>query len=88
MDKEEKTMKIRNLKDVEAFKAAIAKCTGDVYLKSIYGDVYNLKSALSQYVAIADLLRDKNGDLELFASNREDEAILIDFIWTLDEENK
>ena len=49
---------------------AIAQCGGDVWLESKYGDKYNLKSALSQYVAMADLLRDKNGDLELFASHR------------------
>ncbi len=78
-------MKIKTLQDVEAFKAAIAKCTGDVYLKSVYGDVYNLKSALTQYVAIAELIRDQNGELELFASNREDEAILIDFIVELND---
>lgn len=78
-------MKIKTLNDVEAFKAAIAKCTGDVYLKSVYGDVYNLKSALTQYVAIAELIRDQNGDLELFASNREDEAILMDFIVELND---
>ena len=78
-------MKIKTLNDVEAFKAAIAKCTGDVYLKSPYGDVFNLKSALTQYVAIAELIRDKNGDLELFASNREDEAILMNFIIDLNE---
>ena len=51
-------MKINNLRDVEAFKEAIAQCGGDVWLESKYGDKYNLKSALSQYVAMADLLRD------------------------------
>ena len=70
-------MKINNLRDVEAFKEAIAQCGGDVWLESKYGDKYNLKSALSQYVAMADLLRDKNGDLELFASRPEDQAILM-----------
>lgn len=79
-------MKIKNLTDAEKFREAISKCQGDVFLKSPYGDVYNLKSALSQYVAIADLLRDKTGELELFASNREDESILIEFLWNLDEQ--
>lgn len=76
-------MKLKTINDVEAFRAAIAKCTGEVYLKSQYGDVFNLKSALTQYIAIGELLRDKNGDLELFANNSRDEAILMEFITEL-----
>ncbi|MGI6020212.1 MAG: polya polymerase [Lachnospiraceae bacterium] len=69
-------MKIKNLADVEKFQEAINKCEGDVWLESVYGDRYNLKSALSQYIAMAALLKDSNEDLELFAQRREDEAIL------------
>lgn len=76
-------MKIKSLQDVEAFKQAIDKCRGDVWLESVYGDKYNLKSALSQYIAMAELLRDKNGDLELFARLPEDQAILMEFLATL-----
>lgn len=76
-------MKIKNLKDVEAFKAAIAQCGGDVWLESKYGDKYNLKSALSQYIAMADLLRDQDGELELFANRPEDQAILMQFLSSL-----
>lgn len=78
-------MKIRNLKDIESFKEAIAKCRGEVWLESIYGDVYNLKSELSQYVAMADLLRDKTENLELFARLPEDQAILMEFLRTLED---
>ena len=76
-------MKINNLRDVEAFKKEIDQCGGDVWLESKYGDKYNLKSALSQYIAMADLLRDKNGDLELFANRPEDQAILMRFLSSL-----
>ncbi|MBR1781176.1 MAG: polya polymerase [Oscillospiraceae bacterium] len=77
-------MKIKSLKDVTAFKAAIDQCTGDVWLESVYGDKYNLKSELSQYIAMAELLQDKNEVLELFARKSEDEAILMRFLSTLD----
>lgn len=77
-------MKLKSLTDVENFKAVINKCEGEVWLESIYGDRYNLKSALSQYVAFADLLRDKNGDLELFAKLPSDEVMLMEYIATLD----
>lgn len=73
-------MKITSLQDVEEFKKVINECKGEVWLESIYGDKYNLKSALSQYVAIADLVRDKTGELELFAQLSEDEAKLIEFV--------
>lgn len=72
-------MKITNLKEVEEFKKAIDECKGDVWLESVYGDRYNLKSALTQYIAIVDLMRDKNGDLELFAKLPEDEVRLMKF---------
>lgn len=76
-------MKIKSTKDIEAFKTAIDKCEGEVWLESIYGDKYNLKSSLSQYIAMADLLRDKNENLELFARLPQDQAILMEFLSTL-----
>ena len=78
-------MKIRSMQDIEAFKKAIGKCEGEVWLESIYGDRYNLKSVLSQYIAMAELLRDRNGDLELFARLPEDQMILMAFLRTLED---
>lgn len=49
-------MKIKNVKDVNVFLGVVNECTGDVILTSEYGDKYNLKSTLSQYIAIAALL--------------------------------
>lgn len=81
-------MKIRSLKDIEAFKKVISECKGPVWLESVYGDNYNLKSELASYIAMADLLRDKNEDLELFAQLPEDEIRLMGFLATLkDNEN-
>jgi hypothetical protein len=77
-------MKIKCMKDVDAFRQAIKQCQGNVWLESVYGDRYNLKSALSQYVAIADLLRDKTGELELSAALPEDQEILQRFLDTLE----
>jgi len=72
-------MKITSLQDVEDFKKVINECEGEVWLESVYGDKYNLKSALTQYVAIADLMRDNTGELELFAQLPSDESKLIEF---------
>lgn len=73
-------MKIKNIKEVEAFRQVVRECTGDVYLKSLDGDVFNLKSALSEYIALGRLLGEAGDSLELFATNREDEAKLIQFM--------
>lgn len=78
-------MKIDSIEKVDEFRAVIDSCEGQVWLESIYGDKYNLKSALTQYVAIADLIRDKKGELELFAQLPEDEAKLMMFIASLEE---
>ncbi len=81
-------MKLTNVKDVQKFIDVVNACERDVYLKSQEGDVFNLKSSLSQYIAIGRLV-DENGDsLELFADSREDEARLIKFLNELDQEAK
>ena len=81
-------MKLRNIKEVEEFRKVIHSCTGDVYLKSQDGDVFNLKSALSEYIALGQLLSEQGDNLELFADRREDEARLIEFLANLDKENE
>ncbi len=79
-------MKLKNVKEVEQFRKAVKECTGDVYLKSVDGDVFNLKSALSEYIALGRLLSEQGDSLELFASTREDEAKLLSFVESLYEE--
>jgi hypothetical protein len=66
-------MKIKNLKDVETFLNVVNECKGDVTLTSQYGDKFNLKSALTQYVAIAALVGEHGYELELWCSDKEDE---------------
>ncbi len=49
---------------------------------------FNLKSALSEYIALGQLLSEQGDNLELFADRREDEARLIEFLANLDKENE
>ena len=79
-------MKLKNIKEVEAFRKVIHECEGDVYLKSPEGDVFNLKSSLSEYIALGRLLGEAGDSLELFASRREDEARLIAFLNEMDQD--
>ena len=73
-------MKLKNIDDVKSFLTAVDQCENDVWLKSIYGDNYNLKSKLCQYIAVAALLGKHGEELELFASNKKDEAILLNYL--------
>ena len=73
-------MKLSNITDVQKFTAAVNACQGDVYLKSIEGDVFNLKSSLSQYIAVGRLIEESGDTLELFAQTREDEVLLLNML--------
>ena len=73
-------MKLSNITDVQKFTAAVNACQGDVYLKSVEGDVFNLKSSLSQYIAVGRLIEESGDNLELFAQTREDELLLLNML--------
>ena len=61
------------------FLAIVDSCKGEVTLRSVDGDIFNLKSKLSQYIAIAALLGQHGDELELFCSDREDEGSSCNF---------
>lgn len=67
-------MKLTKQLHVERFIEAVGRCKGAVWLTSQDGDQYNLKSYLSQYVAIGALLSEHGDELELWCGNKEDEA--------------
>lgn len=78
-------MRLTNVKDIEKFVAAVNECENGIYLKSPEGDVFNLKSSMSRYVAIGRLIEESGDNLELFADSREDEARLLKLICDLEE---
>ena len=78
-------MRLNNVIDVQKFLAAVNACESDVYLKSQEGDVFNLKSSLSQYIAVGRLIEESGDDLELFAQTREDEARLMNMLYDLNQ---
>lgn len=66
-------MKIKTAKNIKEFFTIANGCIGDVWLESPWGDKYNLKSELCQYIAAYDMIQDKGEYLELFCQFREDE---------------
>ena len=73
-------MKFTSREQIDGFLEAIQECKGDVYLESAEGDRFNLKSQLSMFIGIGRLLEKKGDELELFATNKADEAVLLKFL--------
>lgn len=68
-------MKLKSMRDVKHFQHAIDKCERKVWLSSS-SEQYNLKDALSQYVAIGKLLSG-DSELELFTESKDDEKYFL-----------
>lgn len=67
------TLKIKNLKTLNGFIAAVNDCHGAVWLQSPDGTKYDLRSTFSQYMALGTLLLVQGDCLELFCSRKDDE---------------
>ncbi len=75
-------MKVKNVKDVEKLFKVIDACKGRVELVTVEGDRLNLKSKLTQYVALANVFADKTiGEIELIAHEPEDVQKLVMFMY-------
>lgn len=73
-------MLLKNATDINNLVAAIAKCRGDVLLRSVDGtEEFNLKSTLSQYMGIARLCAEKGEFYEIYCTDKNDEPFLFHF---------
>jgi len=63
-------MRITKIKDVNRFMEVVNECSGDVFLNTSNGDCLNLKSKLTQLIALAQIFDvDVNvGELSITAS--------------------
>ena len=76
-------MRLTNIKDVQKFIDVVNSCEHEVYLKSLEGDVFNLKSSMSQYIAIGRLIQESGSSLELLANDKNDQIRLLNFLHEL-----
>lgn len=65
--------------EVEDLMKTVEQAKDNVYLRSMQGDCYNLKSVLSRYVAIGALLGEHGDELELFCDSPVDEPLFYKF---------
>ncbi|SEP45519.1 MULTISPECIES: polya polymerase [Propionispora] len=74
-------MKITNITDVKRFFEVLDQCKGRVELVTNEGDRLNLKSKLSQYVALSNLFSEaKIDEMEIIASEPEDVSLLLQYL--------
>lgn len=75
-------MKVSNIKDIEKFFEVVDSCQGKVELVTGEGDRLNLKSKLSQYVSLANILlrAGEIPELEIVAYEKEDIDKLLSFM--------
>ena len=71
-------MKITGALADELLEIVNTKCKGDVHLRSVFGDDFNLKSRMTQYIAIATMAKENGDYLELFCDNRDDEKYFME----------
>ena len=72
-------MQFTKIEEVCDFLACVNKSTGQVWLEDQEGNKINLKSALSQYIAVAALLQNNKSQMMLFCQFPEDEQLFFDF---------
>lgn len=75
-------MKVQNITDIDAFFKVVDNCKGRVELVTGEGDRLNLKSKLTQYVALSGVFKDNTiGEMELIAHEPEDVQKLVMFMY-------
>lgn len=80
-------MTLENISNVDGLFEVISTCKGAVELVSEEGDCINLKSRLSQYLAVAGAFSDGYiRSLELRIAEPEDKEKIFDFILSGDAE--
>ena len=73
---------LKNIKDLEAFRTAIANCKGDVILRKNDGsEEFNMKSALSSFIAWGKLADEYGDQYEVFCMNPNDETNLLKYFY-------
>ncbi|MGI6002270.1 MAG: polya polymerase [Lachnospiraceae bacterium] len=82
-------MKVTNVTDIDGFFKMIDSCKGKVELVTGEGDCINLKSKLSQFVALAKVFSSNEiPELELVAYDKEDVTRIMDFMMRQDRQVK
>ena len=82
-------MLLKNVHDIDMLIKAIDQCKGDVILRSVDGkEEFNMKSRLSQYIAIERLHRECGDEYEFICMNKADEGYMLKFFYSISQSHK
>lgn len=82
-------MLLKDVHDIERLLEAISRCRDDVILRSADGrEELNMKSRLSQYIAIERLHRECGDQYEFFCMNPADEGYMLEFFYDMAHEKR
>ena len=77
-------MLLKNVHDIDRLLDAINHCRDDVILRSTDGrEEFNMKSRLSQYIAIERLHRECGDQYEFLCMNSADEGYMLKFFYEM-----
>ena len=79
IQQEVETMRNRTENDVRKFSEALDRCRRPVFLVSADGTQYNMKSGNDYYSGMGRWINDTRGEMEIFTSCFDDEAVMMDF---------
>lgn len=81
-------MLLKNVHDIDKLLKTIERCRDDVILRSVDGrEEFNMKSRLSQYIAIERLHREYGDQYEFFCMNKADESYLLAFFYDMNHQS-
>jgi len=66
--------------ELTEFLMTVEKAEGDVFLKSVEGDCFNITSSFCRYVSVMQLLEKRAEELELYCEKKSDEALFRKFL--------
>lgn len=74
-------MKIKSITDISKFLDVVGSCQGKVELITNDGDRLNLKSKLSQFIALSHFFTEvKIDEIEIVVHEPEDTSLLLDYL--------
>lgn len=73
---------LKDFKEVQDFHKVVKECDSDVYLiKNDGSEEFNLKSALSEFIALGRLAEKYGDQYEIFCQNSTDEAKIMKYLY-------
>lgn len=72
-------MRLYNIAAMKGFFDIVQQTTGAVWLEDFEGNRINLKSKMSQYIALDKMISEEGDQLELFCQDTNDEGLFYEF---------